>query len=105
MVNLIVTIISYKFTESSLEELEAMLGLEDAKQTRWGQELLAKGEEVGIAKGRQEGRQEGRVEGKLEVVPVMLERGFSFEEVAELLKLELDQVRQVTEPEKPSQSL
>ncbi|MBC6421651.1 MAG: hypothetical protein GDA38_08915 [Hormoscilla sp. SP12CHS1] len=75
--------------ESSREELEAMLGLEDAKQTRWGQELLAK----------------GRLEAKLEVVPGMLERGFSFEEVAELLKLELDQVRQVTEPEKPSQSL
>ena len=54
---------------------------------------MAEGEEVGLAKGR--------LEGKLEVVPVMLERGFTFEEVAEFFKLELDQVRQVTEPEKP----
>ncbi len=78
-----------------------MLGLEDIKETKLGRELLAESWQ----KGRQEGEELGRLKGKLEVVPVMLGRGFTFEEVAELLKLELDQVRQVTEPEKPSQSL
>ena len=78
-----------------------MLGLEDIKETKLGKDLLAEGWQ----KGRQEGEEIGRLKGKLEVVPVMLDRGFTFEEVAELLKLELNQVRQVTEPEKPSQSL
>ena len=63
MLELILTIISYKFTDSSLKELQAMLGLEDAKQTRWGQQLLAEGrqegEEVGLAKGHQVIRQKG----------------------------------------------
>lgn len=97
MLDLILTIISYKFTDSSLEELQAMLGLEDAKQTRWGQELLAE--------GRQEGEELGRVKGKLEVVPVMLQLGFSLEEVAQMLKVETEQVRQISESETPEQSL
>ena len=117
MVNLILTIISYKFTESSLEELQAMLGLEDAKQTRWGQELLAEGrqegrqegEEVGLAKGRQVirlfGEELGPLEGKLELAPVLLQLGFTLEEVAQMLKVETEQVRQVAEPETPEQSL
>lgn len=57
MVDLIVTIMSYKFADSSREELEAMLGLEDFKKTRLGQEMLTEGrqegEEVGLVKGRQ----------------------------------------------------
>jgi len=113
MVNLILTIISYKFTESSLEELQAMLGLEDAKQTRWGQELLAEGrqegEELGLAKGRQVirlfGEELGPLEGKLEFAPVLLQLGFTLEEVAQMLKVETEQVRQVAEPETPEQSL
>ncbi len=111
MVDLIVTIMSYKFADTSREELEAMLGLEDFKKTRLGQELLAEGrqegEEVGIAKGRQEGRQAIRIisegfdslEGQLKLVPVLLQLGFTFEEVADLLKVETEQVRQLAEPE------
>ncbi|MGK7901641.1 MAG: Rpn family recombination-promoting nuclease/putative transposase [Hormoscilla sp.] len=117
MVDLIVTIMSYKFADSSREELEAMLGLEDFKKTRLGQEMLAEGrqegrqegEEVGIAKGRQairiisEGF--GSLEGQLKLVPVLLQLGFTFEEVADLLKVETEQVRQLAEPEQPEQSL
>jgi len=145
MLELIETIVVYKFADKSREELQAMLGLEDIKETKLGKELLARfqrcppcrvapahdmgghsrkrsegwqkgrqegwqeGQQEGWQEGRQEGRQEGeqlgRLKGKLEVVPVMLDRGFTFEEIALLLKLELNQVRQVTQPEKPSQSL
>jgi len=66
-----------------------------------------------LAEGRQEGRQEGeelglakgRVEGKLEMVSMLLQLGFTLEEVAQILKVELEQVRQVAEPETPEQSL
>jgi len=110
-----------------------MLGIEDFKQTRWGQELLAEGrqegEEVGLAKGLAKSRQEGKelgfaeglakglakgrqairfinektgcLEGKLKLVPALLDLRFTFEEVAELLKVETEQVRQLAEPEKP----
>jgi len=121
MVDLIVTIMSYKFADSSREELEAMLGLEDFKKTRLGQELLAEGEEVGLAKGRKQGEEVGfaksrqfiriigeefgTLEGRIEFVPALLEFGFTFDEVAELLKVETEQVRQLAEPEQPEQSL
>jgi len=105
MLELIETIFVYKFADKSREELQAMLGLEDIKETKLGKELLAEGWQEGRQEGRQEGEQLGRLKGKLEVVPVMLDRGFTFEEIALLLKLELNQVRQVTQPEKPSQSL
>jgi len=121
MLELIETIVVYKFADKSREELQAMLGLEDIKETKLGKELLAEGwqkgrqegwqegRQEGWQEGRQEGRQEGeqlgRLKGKLEVMPVMLDRGFTFEEIALLLKLELNHVRQVTQPEKPSQSL
>ena len=105
MLELIETIIVYKFADKSREELQAMLGLEDIKETKLGKNLLAEGWQKGRQEGRQEGEQIGRLKGKLDVAPVMLDRGFTFEEVAELFKLELDQVGQVTQPEKPSQSL
>jgi len=61
-----------------------MLGIEDLKETRLGKELLA----------------EGRQEGKLEVVPEILARGLTIEDVAEIFKLELELVRQIAEKEK-----
>ncbi|MBC6420503.1 MAG: Rpn family recombination-promoting nuclease/putative transposase [Hormoscilla sp. SP5CHS1] len=75
-----------------------MLGLEDIKETKLGKELLAegwqKGRQEGWQEGRQEGRQEGeqlgRLKGKLEVVPVMLNRGFTFEEVALLFEIRVE---------------
>ncbi|MGK7904900.1 MAG: hypothetical protein AB4352_26540 [Hormoscilla sp.] len=56
-----------------------MLGIEDLKQTRLAQDLLT--------------------EAKLEAVPEMLARGLTIKAVAEILKLELKQVRQVAEKE------
>ncbi|NEQ38721.1 MAG: hypothetical protein F6K40_21595 [Okeania sp. SIO3I5] len=62
----------------SPKELEAMFGIDDLKKTRFAQELMA----------------ESKAEGKLEVIPSLLRKGFSVEEIAETLELEIEQVRQ-----------
>ena len=79
---LIETIIVYKFTQKSREEIAEMLGLSDLKQTRVYQEAL------------EEGKSEGRIEGKLETVPFMLTLGLSLEQIAEGLGLDIEQVKQ-----------
>jgi len=68
----------------SLQELEEKFGVENFKQTPLGQYLWAEIRQVG----------------KLEAVPEILARGFTIEAVAEILKLEVEQVRQVAEKEK-----
>ena len=55
LINLIESIIIYKFPQKSREEIEAMFGLSDLKQTRVYQEALAEGEERGLEQGLQEG--------------------------------------------------
>ncbi|RCJ24670.1 hypothetical protein A6770_03135 [Nostoc minutum NIES-26] len=47
----------------------------------------------------QEAKEEGRQEVKLELVPQLLARGISMEEVAQLLSLTIEQVRLATEQE------
>jgi predicted transposase/invertase (TIGR01784 family) len=56
IVELIETIMVYKFPSLSREEIEKMLGLSELKQTRVYQEAR----QEGIQEGRQEGIQEGR---------------------------------------------
>ena len=90
VIDLIETIVIYKLPDKSREELEAMLGLEDLRKTKFAQEMLTEGLEEGLARGRVE----GLVQGKLEAVPELLKRGFTLEQVAEILKLEVEQVRQ-----------
>ena len=59
-----------------------MFGIDDLKKTRFAQELMA------------ESKIEGETIGKLKVVPSLLKEGFSMEKIAEILELEIDQVRQ-----------
>ncbi|HEY9600984.1 MAG TPA: Rpn family recombination-promoting nuclease/putative transposase [Allocoleopsis sp.] len=73
-IQLIETIIVYKFTQKSREEIAEMLGLSDLKQTRVYQEALE--------------------EGKLETVPFMLTLGLSLQQIAEGIGLDVEQVRQ-----------
>jgi len=82
IIELIETVVLYKFPNLSREELEAMLRLSELKQTRVYQEAL------------QEGREEGKLEAKLEMVPVLRELGLSIEQIAERLKLDLETIRQ-----------
>jgi predicted transposase/invertase (TIGR01784 family) len=59
LIDLIESIIIYKFPQKSREEIEAMFGLSDLKQTRVYQEALAEGEEQGLERGLERGLQEG----------------------------------------------
>ena len=63
IIELIETIIVYKFPQLSREEIEKMLGLSEIKKTRVYQEALQEGRQEGLQEGRQEGLQEGRQEG------------------------------------------
>ena len=82
---LIETIIFYKLPTMSREEIAAMFGMSELKQTRVYQEAL------------QEGREEGELIGKLKAVPRLLAFGLSVDQVAEALGLEVEQVRQAAQ--------
>jgi predicted transposase/invertase (TIGR01784 family) len=60
LIDLIERIIFYKFPHSSREEIEAMFGLSDLKQTKVYQEALAEGEERGEQRGIERGIQQGK---------------------------------------------
>ncbi|BCX09460.1 MAG: hypothetical protein KatS3mg066_3319 [Fischerella sp.] len=93
IIDLIETIIVYKFPQLSRQEVEDMLKLSELKQTRVYQEALEEGRE----EGRQEGRQEGVKEGKLAAVPLLLKAGVSVEEIAQQLEVEIEAVRQIAQ--------
>lgn len=88
LVQLIETIIVYKFPHLSREEIEQMLGVSELKQTRVYQEA----------------KLEGKLEGKLEAVPYMLTLGATVEQIAEALNLDVEQVRQAAAFGVPSQN-
>ncbi|MFB2934819.1 hypothetical protein ACE1B6_06035, partial [Aerosakkonemataceae cyanobacterium BLCC-F154] len=78
---LIESVLVYKFTALSRQELETMFGLSDLKQTRFYQEA----------------KEEGKEEGKLETVPLLLQLGLSVSEIAERLSLDVEAVRRVAQ--------
>ncbi len=86
LVELIETIIVYKFPHKSQAEIQAMLGLGDLKQTKVYQE------------GLEDGERKGRVEGKLEAVPRLLKLGLTLEQVAEALEVDVAEVRKAARP-------
>jgi predicted transposase/invertase (TIGR01784 family) len=88
---LIETIIVYKFPLKSREEIEQMLGLSELKQTKVYQE------------GKQEGKAEGKLEGKLEAIPFMLSLGATVEQIAEALGLDVKLVGLVAAKANPNQ--
>ncbi|MGL5940169.1 MAG: Rpn family recombination-promoting nuclease/putative transposase [Waterburya sp.] len=77
IVEFIETIVVYKFPLMSREEVENMLNLNLLKETRVYQEA----------------KEEGKEERSLEIVPKLLQKGFSIQEVAELLELDPEIVR------------
>jgi len=86
VLGLIETILVYKFTNLSRQELEAMFGLDELKQTRYFQEFAQE--------AKVEGKVEGKLEGKLESVPRLLQLGLSVEQIATALELDVEVVRQ-----------
>jgi predicted transposase/invertase (TIGR01784 family) len=85
LINLIETIIVYKLPKKSREEIEAMLGLSELKQTRVYQEAL------------EEGKQEGKEEAKLEAIPRMIQFGLNLEQISQLLDLPLEIVQKTAQ--------
>ncbi len=93
IIELIETIVLYKFPNLSREELEAMLGLSELRQTRVYQEAREEGRQEGI----EEGLERGQLQAKLKMVPRLRQRGFSIEELAQLLELDVETVRRTIE--------
>lgn len=97
VLDLIETILVYKFTNLTREEIEAMFSLSDLKQTRVYQEAKEEGKVEGKIEGKVEGKIEGKVEGKLETVPLLLELGLSTEQIAERLNLDIEEIRKAAQ--------
>jgi len=93
LIDLIETIIVYKLPQKSREEIEAMFGLSELKQTKVYQEA----KQEGLAEGRQEGKQEGKQETKLRAIPRLMQLGLSGEMIAEGLDLSVEVVQPVTQ--------
>ena len=76
---LIETILLYKFTQLSREEVAQMLGLidDDFRQTRMYRSIV----------------EEGELKAKLEAVPRLLALGLSVEQIASALGLTIEQVQ------------
>jgi predicted transposase/invertase (TIGR01784 family) len=81
VVEFIETIIVYKFPYLSREQIENMLNLNLLRET----------------KVYQEAKQEGKQEKSLEIVPKLLKKGLSIQEIAELLELDLEIVRKAAQ--------
>jgi len=68
----------YKFSTYSRQELEAMFGLTEWRQTRFYQEV----------------EEETQLKTKLETIPRLLKMGLSIEQIAEALELKIEVVQQ-----------
>jgi predicted transposase/invertase (TIGR01784 family) len=58
----------------------------------------------GKIEGKLEGKIEGKLEGKIEAVPALVERGFSVEEIAQILGLTIEQVQSSTAESRAGES-
>lgn len=90
LLELLETILVYKFPKMTRKEIELMFGLSDLKQTRVYQEA------------KQEGRQEGARQQKFRMIPLLLRLGLSIEQAAKELDLSVEEV--LLQPQKLSQS-
>ena len=82
VLELIETILIYKFPQMSRQELESMFALSELKQTRYFQEV--------------------RQEAKLETVPRLLQMGLTIEQIATALELDIEMVRKTAEKQSPT---
>ena len=75
-VDLVETVLVYKFPNLSRDEIRIMLNLPqtDLKKTRFYQEVFGEGRQEGRQEGRMEGRMEGREVGERDLILRLLER-------------------------------
>ncbi len=93
IIDLIETVLVYKFATLSREEIAAMFGLSELKQTRVYQEARQEGIQV----GRQVGRQEGRKEGEARLLLRLLVRRFGSLAPATITQIEALELEQLEE--------
>ena len=96
LLQLIETILIYKFPIMSREEIETMFGLSELKQTKVYQEAFEE--------GKQEGVEEGVRREKFKTVPLLLRLGLTVQEVARELELSVEEVQQVAQQQPLNQS-
>lgn len=94
LLQLIETILVYKFPTMSRKEIEQMFGLSELKQTRFYQEAFQEGVEQGEVRGE--------VKGKLKAVPPMLAAGLTVEQIAQALDLSVEEVQQAAQQQSMS---
>ncbi|MBD2202221.1 Rpn family recombination-promoting nuclease/putative transposase [Calothrix sp. FACHB-1219] len=92
LLELIETILVYKFPTMSREDIESMFGLSELKQTKVYQEAKQEGIE--------EGRQRGIAEANLNAISGMLMLGLTIEQIAQALNLDIEQVRNAAQQAK-----
>ncbi|GAL94605.1 hypothetical protein N44_03185 [Microcystis aeruginosa NIES-44] len=92
VIDLIETIIIYKLPQKSREEIEAMLELQDLKQTRFYQEAFGDGIEQGIEQGIERGIEQGINLQKLKTIPLLQDLGLTPQQISERLDLTLETV-------------
>ncbi|MHC5732180.1 MAG: Rpn family recombination-promoting nuclease/putative transposase, partial [Nostoc sp.] len=68
------------------------------RQTRFYQDVFEEGKQEGRREVFEEGREEGRQEAKLEVIPQLLALGLSIEQIAQVVGLDEQLVRQAAQP-------
>ena len=99
LIEFLETIMVYKLPNKGREEIEAMFGLSELKQTKVYQEAKMEGRTEGIIegeiKGEIKGRTEGEIKAKMEAVPGLLKLGLTVEQIATALKLSVEEVQQV----------
>jgi len=83
VLQLIETILVYKLPNKSQEEIEAMFGLSELKQTRVYQDAF----------------REGEIATKLATVPRLLALGLTVEQIAQALELDVEQVKKAAQPQ------
>jgi predicted transposase/invertase (TIGR01784 family) len=87
VLQIIETILIYKFPRMNREEIEAMFGLSELKQTRFYQEAKEEGKEEGIEVGERKA--------KLDTVPGLIALGLTGEQIAQVLNLSLEEISQI----------
>ncbi|MFO5438385.1 MAG: Rpn family recombination-promoting nuclease/putative transposase [Dolichospermum sp.] len=87
LLQIIEKILIYKFPRMNREEIEAMFGLSELKQTRFYQEAKEEGKEEGIEVGERKA--------KLDAVPGLIALGLTKEQIAQVLNLSLAEISEI----------
>ncbi|WP_353929561.1 Rpn family recombination-promoting nuclease/putative transposase [Okeanomitos corallinicola TIOX110] len=82
LLELVERMLIYKFSTYTRQELEAMFGLTEWRQTRFYQEV------------KEEVQEETKLQTKLETIPLMLAEGITVEQIARVLQLDIEKVQQ-----------